>query len=76
MSNNNQYNLDKYIGKVILLKLPNNKKPVYRWIIKKRNDGRYIVKTPKNGVLIRELDLKKNSDYGKEVLLPKNTIKY
>ena len=65
--------MDKYIGKVILVNLPNNKRPRYRWIIRKRDDGRYIVRTPKIGVLIRDLSLKQNIDFGKEILLPKNS---
>ena len=44
--------MDKYIGKVILLYLPNNKRPRYRWIVRKRDDGRYIVRAPKIGILI------------------------
>jgi len=38
-----------------------------KWIARKRDDGRYIVRTPKIGVLIRD------PDYGKETLLPKNS---
>ena len=63
---------DKYIGKVILVHLPNVKRPRYRWVVKKRDDGRYIVRTPKLGILIRELKLKRNKDFGKETLLPKD----
>ena len=59
--------MDKYIGKVILVNLPNNKRP------RKRDDGRYIVRTPKIGVLIRDLMLKRDKDFGKETLLPKNS---
>ncbi len=44
-----------------------------KWIIRKRDDGRYIVRTPKVGVLIRELKLKRDKDFGKETLLPKNS---
>lgn len=65
---------DKYIGKVILVKLPNNKKQRYRWIIRKNENGRYYARAPKIGVLIRELKLKRDKDFNKEVLLPKNTI--
>ena len=65
--------MDKYIGKVILVNLPNTKRSQYRWIVRKRDDGRYIVRTPKIGVLIRELNLKRNKDFGKETLLPKNS---
>lgn len=62
--------MDKYIGKVIFVVLPNVKRPRFRWIVAKREDGRYIVRVPKIGVLIRELDLKRDKDFGKEVLLP------
>jgi hypothetical protein len=62
--------MDKYIGKVILVRLPNSKMPRYRWIVRKRNDGRYIVRIPKIGLLLSELDLKREKDYGKELLLP------
>ena len=65
--------MDKYIGKVILVNLPNTKRSQYRWIVRKRDDGRYIVRTPKNGVLIRDLNLKRDKDFGKETLLPKNS---
>ena len=42
----------------------------YRWIVKKRDDGRYIVRAPKIGVRIRDLHLLRNADFGKETLLP------
>ena len=67
------YFIDKYIGKVILVNLPNNKRPRYRWIVRKRDDGRYIIRTPKIGILIRDLNLKRDKDFGKETLLPKNS---
>ena len=67
---------DKYIGKVILVKLPNNKRAVYRWIVRKRKDGRIIVRAPKIGVHIRELENKQDSDYGKETLLPEDSKVY
>ena len=41
-----------------------------RWIVRKREDGRYIIRTPKIGVLIRDLNKKRDSDYGKETLMP------
>ena len=67
--------MDKYIGKVVLLHLPNIKQPRYRWIVRKREDGRYIVRTPKIGTLRQDLDLKRDEDFSKEVLLPK-IVKY
>lgn len=63
---------DKYIGKVLMVKLPNNSRPRFRWIVKKRDDGRYIARAPKIGVLIRDLDKKLDKDYNSENLLPKN----
>ena len=66
-------NFDKHIGKVILVKLHNNLRSRYRWITRKNDKGRYYARAPKIGVLIRELDLKRDSDYGKETLLPVNT---
>lgn len=62
--------MDKNIGKVVFILLPNSKRPQYRWIIRKRQDGRYMTRVPKVGVLLRELKLKRNKDYGKKTLLP------
>ena len=64
-------NFGHYIGQVILVELPNNKRARYRWIVKKREDGRFIVRTPKDGVLLRDLNKKRDEDFGKETLLPK-----
>lgn len=69
-------NFGHYVGKVILVNLPNNKRPRYRWIVRKRDDGRFIVRTPKDGVLIRDLRLKRDKDFGKESLLPKDASIY
>ena len=63
---------DKHIGKVILVELPNNSRPRYRWIVKKRDDGRYIARAPKIGVSIKDLNKKLKKDYNSEHLLPKN----
>ena len=62
--------MEKNIGKVVLLHLPKNKRPQYRWIITKRDDGRYITRSPKIGVLLNKLQLKRDCDYNKETLLP------
>jgi len=67
-------NFGYYIGKVKLLDIPNIKRPRYRWIVRKREDGRIIVRAPKNGVLVRDLHLKRDQDFGKETLLPKGTL--
>ena len=54
---------DKYVGKVIRVYLPNTKRPKYRWFIKKREDGRYVVRAPKRGVYFRDLDKKRENDF-------------
>ena len=61
---------DPYVGKVLLVDLPGTKRPRYRWFVKKREDKRYIVRTPKDDVKISNLTRKRNADYGKETLLP------
>lgn len=68
--------MEKFIGKVVLVDLPNTKRPQYRWIVRKRIDGRYIVRIPKTNVLLRELHLKRNNDFGKETLLPNGSKRY
>lgn len=62
--------MEKKVGKVVFLHLPNIKRPQYRWIVRKRDDERYIARVPKVGVLLRNLRLKRDDDYGKETLLP------
>ena len=64
--------MDKYINKTILVNLLNTKWHQYRWII----DGRYIVRTPKIGVKLRELNYHRNMDYVNETLLPLKSIPY
>ena len=61
---------DPYVGKVILVDLPKTKRPRYRWFVKKQEDNRYIVRTPKDGVKISNLTRKRENDFGKEMLLP------
>ena len=68
--------MDRNIGKVVFIHLPNSKRPQYRWIIRKREDGRYVTRVPKVGVLLRELKLKRDNDYGKETLLPVGSKPY
>ena len=63
---------DKHVGHVELVKLPNNINRRYRWIVKKRADGRYIARAPKPNVLIRDLNKKRDNDFNAEHLLPKN----
>lgn len=61
---------DKYVGKVVLVNLPNNVRPRYRWIVSKRDDGKYIARAPKIGILIRDLNKKRENDYGSVHTLP------
>ena len=61
---------DNYVGKVLLVKIPGIERSRYRWIVRKREDNRYIVRTPKIGVRISDLHLLRDNDYGKETLLP------
>lgn len=65
---------DKYVGNVVLVKLPNNIRPTYRWIVRKTENGRYIARSPKIGVLIRDLNKKLEKDYNSEHYLPKNSL--
>ena len=75
INNIREYSLGKSsFPTVILVKLPNNKRERYRWITRKNENDRYYARAPKIGVLIRELNLKRDKDFNKEVLLPKNTI--
>jgi len=65
--------MDNFVGKVDTFILPNVKRPRYRWIVRKREDGRYVARVPNMGVLIRDLTLKREHDYGKETLLPRGS---
>ena len=51
------------------VKLP-GKLPRFRWITEKRGNGRYLARNPKTGTRIRDLKLLRDTDYGKESLLP------
>ena len=67
---------DKYIGKTILINLPGVIRPRYRWIVRKNENGKYIIKAPKVGVMIRDLQLHRDEDFGKETVLPKGSTFY
>jgi hypothetical protein len=64
--------LDKYVGNVVFVKLPNNTKPMRRWIVRLREDGKYIVRAPKFGILLKRLRFHHDSDYNDEHVLPSN----
>jgi hypothetical protein len=65
--------MDRFIGKVILVNLPNTKRPRYRWIVRRRDDGRYIVTTPNPFVKIRDLYKRRANDFGDETILPQKS---
>ena len=66
-------NFDKYIGKVIQLKLPKNKNRQWYWLVRKNKNGKYIIRSSKIGVLLNDLDKKRNKDYSPEKLMPNGT---
>ena len=59
------------IGKVILMDIPTLKSPRYALITDIDFDKkRYYIRKPKIGTLIRDLKLKRNSDFGPEKIAP------
>ena len=62
--------MDKFIGKVILVNIPKTKRPQHRWIVSKKENGRYVVRAPKISVKLSDLKLCRENDYGKETILP------
>jgi hypothetical protein len=65
----------KDVNKVLLVHLPNNKRARWRWITQYNEETeRFYAKTPKIGVLIRDLSKKRSKDYGKERILPVGTL--
>lgn len=53
--------------------IPGNKRPVYRWIVRIRPDGRLEGKAPKVGACVRELCLLNSGDWGSTQLLPEGS---
>ncbi len=72
-----QIKKDKHIGKVEYIWMNKNKKKqgkhAIRWIVDIKN-GRYIGRAPKVGVYLRDLDKKRDKDFGKPSMLPKSII--
>ena len=62
---------DKYVGKIVLVDLPGVSGTRHRWIVRKRENGRYTAKAPKIGMRISDLKKLRPADFGKETLLPK-----
>ncbi len=63
------------VGKVLPLILPGLRRSssAPRWITEQRADGRFLARSPKMGVLLRDLDKKRGRDYGPARLLAKGT---
>ena len=69
----------KHVGKVLSLRMPNAKRKCWRWITKVRKDGRAEGRAPKSFVRVRDLEKKRDADYGPARLLPQgshNTKEY
>jgi len=65
--------LESHVGDVVPLKFPGNKIN-WRWITKRRSDGRYLGRPIKLGVRYGDaMTLKRNKDFGKESLIPEGT---
>ena len=69
---------ESHVGKITLIYMDKMKKKqarsVYRWIVQKRNDGRFLARAPKKGVLVRDLKKKRSIDFGPVKLLPADFI--
>lgn len=61
------------VGKVHPLVLPGLRRApsVHRWITEERADGRFLARSRKMGVLLRDIDKKRGRDYGPAHLLPR-----
>ena len=64
----------KLKGDIVFVKMPNVQKPQRRWIIRKTDNDRYVVRAPKINILIKNLKYKRESDFGDEMLLPLGSI--
>lgn len=53
------------------MKIPNNRNIRWVWLVRKREDGRYIVRYPKKNILLNKLSKKRDKDFGPEKLAPK-----
>lgn len=60
----------KYVGQVLLMTIPGVKRPQWRWITGLSPTGLFQARTPKMGVLIRNLSKKRLLDYGRVHTLP------
>lgn len=63
-----------YIGQVKFVKLPNNKWPRPRWLVRINSNGNVVARAPKIGASYNDIYNKKESVFNKETVLPKGTI--
>jgi len=63
----------KEINKIFQMKIPNNRNIRWVWLVRKREDGRYIVRYPKKNILINQLSKKRDKDFYPQKLAPKNS---
>ena len=64
---------NKYIGKVIFVNLPDVSRSRMRWVVRINENGKYVVRAPKVGVMIKDLQLHRDEDFGPETVLPKGS---
>lgn len=64
------------VGTFIYVWYPKNKRPVWRWIVDQREDGRFIVRSPIIGTLLNQCAKMRDKDFNKETLFPKDGTKY
>jgi hypothetical protein len=62
------------IDKLVFVKMPNVQKPQRRWILRKTDNNRFVVRAPKINILIKNLKYKREKDFGGEMLLPLGSI--
>ena len=67
---------NKYIGKTILINLPGVIRPRFRWVVRINENGKYIIRAPKVGVMVRDLQMHRDEDFGPETILPKGSTFY
>jgi len=67
---------DRHVGKFSYVKLPNTVRFVWRWVVSKREDGRYLVRIPKKTLSVAQASRKHTKDFSKEGLLPVGAVFY
>jgi hypothetical protein len=62
---------NKYVGKIVFVNLPGVSRPRMRWVVRINENGKYVLRAPKVGVMIRDLQMHRDGDFGPETVLPK-----